>query len=112
MLNNLKVYKMISGSVTLGESEVFIPESGYFKPTDTTVGFELFSDDLGSAVDIELQGSYATRFDTLQDLGEDIVVALAADSPVVRSYNVDKRLNVRLKVPAGTGTIHYDIAEG
>jgi len=103
---------MLFGSIDLEEGLV-IPESGSFYPQDGVVSVELMSTDINSTKAIELQGSLSgTNWDTLQDLGEDIVLSLVKDAPLVRSYNIDKRLKVRLLVPSGTGNIAYYVAEG
>ena len=90
-----------------------IPVEGSFLPLDGVVSFELYSTDIDTTKTIELQGSLSgERWDTLVEGGEDITFDLVASTPLVRSYNIDKRMNVRLHVPTGTGNISYHIAEG
>ena len=97
----------MNNTITLDDSEVtYIPVEGFFVAPTGEVTIELFSDDIAEAIDINLQGSLSnSRWGNIQEMGSDIVINLAANTPEVRSYNVAKKASFRFAIPAGTGTV-------
>ncbi len=103
---------MKTGSINLASS-LIIPKEGKFKPNGNKFSFELFSSDLGAAsITVTLKGTLSgTRFGTLANESGDITETLTSGVALVRTFDADPEMELRLDCGTGTGTVNYVITE-
>lgn len=106
---------MKTGSIDLS-STLVIPKEGYFKPNGRFISVAIKSTDLGAAsLGFTLKGRIdggTLGFGTMQENGADIAETLASGVTVVRTFEVDDRLQFNLTFDSGTtGNVSYEIFE-